>query len=176
MQTLVAEFEASGCVTDAKRSGAPTTIQTDENAHLIATAYTQSPKKSQCRASAKLGISRSSLQRIMKDIGLKSYHPCLLHALNEDDFDRKIQFCENFIAQYNDDPSLVDKVVWSDEATFKLNGRINRHNAVYWADENPHKILTKEVNTPSVTVWGGLTSDGLLRPFFSDDTVTAISY
>ena len=34
----------------------------------------------------------------------------------------------------------------------------------------------KEVNTPGVTVWGGLTSDGLLGPFFFDDTVTATSY
>ena len=102
IQTLVAKFEASDCVTDAKRSGAPTTIRTDENAHLIATAYTQSPKKSQRRASAELAISRSSLQKIMKDIGLQPYHPRLLHALNEDDFDRRIQFCENFITQYID--------------------------------------------------------------------------
>ena len=56
-------------VNNANVSGAPTTIRTDENAHLIATAYTQSPKKSQRWASAELSISRSSLQRIMKDIG-----------------------------------------------------------------------------------------------------------
>lgn len=176
MQTLVSKFEATGCVTDAKRTGAPTTIRTEENADLLAAAYTQSPKKSQRRASAELGISRTSVQRIMKEIGLKPYRPRLLHALNEDDFDRRVQFCENFITQFNDDPTFVDKIIWTDEATFKLNGRINRHNAVYWADENPHEILTKEVNTPGVTVWGGLTSDGLLGPFFFDDTVTATSY
>ena len=60
MQTLVSKFEATGCVTDAKRTGAPTTIRTEENADLLAAAYTQSPKTSQRRASAELGISRTS--------------------------------------------------------------------------------------------------------------------
>ena len=46
-----------------------------------------------------------------------------------------------------------------DEATFKFNGSINRHNSVYWADKNQHEILCKEVNAPGITVWGALTSN-----------------
>ena len=61
-------------------------------------------------------------------------------------------------------------------ATFKLNGRINRHYSVYWADENPHEILCKEVNTPGITVWGAFTSNGLIGPFFFDKTVNAQNY
>lgn len=112
----------------------------------------------------------------MTEIGLKPYRPRLLHALNEDDPDRRSQFCENFIAFHNLDPFLVDKVIWSDEAMFKLNGCINRHNSIYWTNENPHEILTKEVNTPGVTVWGGLTSDGLIGPFFFHETVNSKRY
>ena len=66
---------------------------------------------------------------------------------------------------------IVDKVIWTNETTFKLNGHMNRHNSVYWADENPHGILCKEVNTPGITVWGALTRNGLVGLF--DKTVFA---
>jgi len=45
-----------------------------------------------------------------------------------------------------EDEEFVGKMVWSDEAQFKLNGAVNRHNFVYWAPENPHVQVEKEVN------------------------------
>lgn len=36
IQTLVVKFEASGCVTDAKRSGAPKDVRTIQNSDLVA--------------------------------------------------------------------------------------------------------------------------------------------
>ena len=44
--------------------------------------------------------------------------------------DRQQQFCEEFLSLYHLDYKIVDKEIWTDEATFKLNGRINRHNSV----------------------------------------------
>ena len=48
----------------------------------------------------------------------------------------------------NEDEEFVTKIVWSDEAQFKLNGRVNRHNCVYWAPENLHVEVDKAVNLP----------------------------
>ena len=133
---------------------------------LVAAAYVQSPRKSQRKASSELQISRRSLGHIMTEIGLKPFRPQLLQALNDDDPDRRQQFCEELLSLYHLDSKIVDKVIWTEEATFKLNGHTNRHNSVYWADENPHGILCKEVNMPGITVWGALTSNGLIGPFF----------
>jgi hypothetical protein len=66
--------------------------------------------------------------------------------------------------------------VWTDEATFKLNGHVNRHNCVYYATENPHIVITQEINPPGVIVWAGLWFGGLIGPFFFRDTVTGHSY
>ena len=52
-----------------------------------------------------------------------------------------------------DDKAFAGKAVWSDEAQFKLNGTVNRHNCVYWSSENPHIHLGKHVNLPGLTVW-----------------------
>ncbi|PSN47182.1 hypothetical protein C0J52_14731 [Blattella germanica] len=35
---------------------------------------------------------------------------------------------------------------------------VNRHNCVYWAQENPHVHVDMAVNLPGVHVWCGLSS------------------
>ena len=67
-------------------------------------------------------------------------------------------------------------MVWSDEAQFKLNGTVNRHNCVYWAPENPHVHVEKEVNLPGLNIWCGLSLRGLIGPFFFEGTVTGQVY
>ncbi|PSN52732.1 hypothetical protein C0J52_06140 [Blattella germanica] len=59
---------------------------------------------------------------------------------------------------------------------FKLNGTANRHDSVYWAPENPHVRVDKAVNLPGVHVWCGLSSRGLVGPFFFDATITGEVY
>jgi hypothetical protein len=47
-------------------------------------------------------------------------------------------------------PDLLDNIIWSDEACFKLSGHVNRHNCMYWADENPHFTIMSQLNQPGV--------------------------
>ena len=173
---LIQKFERTGNFVDANKPGAPRKVRTIANRDLIKLSYDNRPRKSQRRASAELGISRWSLQRNMSDIGLHPYRPQALHALNEDDGDRRLQFCESFVAYCEKFLDFLNHVIWSDEACFKINGRVNRHNCVYWSDSNPHEILQQKLNSPVVTVWAGLCSSGLIGQFFFDKTVTAESY
>jgi hypothetical protein len=48
----------------------------------------------------------------------------------------------------------MSKIVWSDEATFKLNGTVNQHNYVYYAAENPYIHVDKEVSLPGLIMSG----------------------
>lgn len=91
---LANKFAETGSVDDAPRSGRPTTVRTEENKQLVSETFFQNHQTSQRRASIQLDISRTSLQRIMKDLNLKPYKPMLLQALNEDDPDRRLEFCE----------------------------------------------------------------------------------
>ena len=75
-----------------------------------------------------------------------------------------------------DDEEFVGKVVWSDEAQFKLNGTVSRHNCVCWAPENPHVHVEKEVSLPGLNVWCGLSLKVLIGPFFFEGTVTGHVY
>ncbi|EFN89567.1 hypothetical protein EAI_05934, partial [Harpegnathos saltator] len=61
-----------------------------------------------------------------------------VQELSEDDFDRRIEFCDLMMEMIVDDPLLLNNIVFSDEATFELTGNGNRYNCRYWSDVNPH--------------------------------------
>jgi hypothetical protein len=37
--------------------------------------------------------------------------------------------------------SFISRIVFSDEATFHLSGKVNRHNVRIWALEQPHATV-----------------------------------
>ena len=73
-------------------------------------------------------VSRTSVWHILKSFKWKVYIPRLLHAINDDNLDRWMQFCEWFQQMVNEDEEFVTKIVWSDEDQFKLNVTVNHHN------------------------------------------------
>lgn len=170
------KFQETGSVIDAPRSGRPSTVVTEENMHLVAQTFVETPSQSAVRASLQLGISDRSLRRMLKKLNYHCYRPRLIHALTEDDPDRRLEFCEWYTGCAEDDAEFYQQILWSDEAQFKLNGRINRHNSVYWASENPHETIAQELNLPGITVWAGFHAGGLIGPYFFDGSVNAENY
>ena len=167
------KFNDTGSVLDAPRSGRPATTCTDENKDLVAASVIEYPCTSTRRRSLELGINRRSLQMMLKDLNYKPYIPRLVHGLIEDDGDRRLQFCEIFVNQCEATPNLLDKIVWSDEAQFKLSGCVNRHNCTYWSSsDNPHWTVEHQLNQPGITAWAGVSSGGIVGPFFFQETVT----
>ncbi len=171
-------FDDTGTVGDMPRSGRPRSAQSLENVRAILDTFERSPKKSSRRASLELGIDRMAILRILSTLGIGPYRPHLVHALNDDDFDRRVEFCEVWLEMIDAefDFSLQDLVWWSDESTFKLNGHVNRHNAVMWAEDNPDYTMEREFQSPGVCVWAAISSNGIIGPFFFDGTVTSPSY
>jgi hypothetical protein len=80
---------------------------------------------------------------------MESLHPNLQHAMNEDNYNRRLQFCEWSQRGVREDEESVNKTLyetlWSDEATFKLNGTIKRHNCVYLAPEGGQYTRTNSL-------------------------------
>lgn len=178
IKRIIDKFEAHGTICDIHkgRSGRPRTATSPASSAVVLERFVTSPQKSATQCAREVGISCTSVRRILKGAKWKVYIPRLLHALSDDDPDRRMQFCEWYQRMATEDEQFVTKVVWSDEAQFKLNGTVNRHNCVYWAPENPHVHVDKAVNLPGVTVWCGLSSRGLVGPFFFDGTVTGQVY
>ena len=164
------------CDVHRGRSRRPLTTTSPVSLAMVLERFTTSPRKSATQCACDTVVSSTSVQRIMKAFKWKVYIPRLLHAINDNDPDHQMQFCEWFQQMVNKDEEFVTKIVWSGEAQFKLNGTVNRHNCVYWAPENLHVHFGKAVNLLGVNVWCGLSARGLIGPFFCEDTVTGEVY
>jgi len=175
---LLDKFDSHGTICDVHRgrSVRPRTATSPASSAMVLERFTTSPRMSATQCARETGVSSTSVRRILKAVKWKVYIPRLLHAVNEDDSDRRMQFCEWFQQMVNEDKEFVTKIVWCDEAQFKLNGTVNRHNCVYWAPENLHDHVDKAVNLPGVNVWCELSARGLIEPFFFEETVTGEAY
>lgn len=118
-------------------------------------------------------ISISSLRRILKfDLGLKPYKCRRFHRLHgEDDFLQRYDMCKMFLEMMKNDPTILSKVIWTDECFLKLNGTRNHHNIYWWSLENPHIFLEKSLNAAGVMVFIGISRYGPIGPFFFDELV-----
>jgi hypothetical protein len=125
---------------------------------------------------AQASISKSSYQVAMEQLHFKPYRPTLIVDFNEDDFDHRSEFCEIWLEKFENDPDLIDRIFWSDEAKFSMNTTVNRHNCTYWSREKPHFQFKVPNTRQGVTVWCGMTSNGLVGPYFFNDTVTGSLY
>ena len=154
------------CDVHKGRSGSPCTATSPASSANVLEQFTPLPQKSTKQCPRETGVSRTSIQCILKTARWKVFIPRLLHALNEDNPDRRVQYCEWFQNMVQEDEEFVRKMVWSDEAQFKLKGTVNQHNCVYWAPENPHVHVQKEVNLLDLKVWFGRSLRELIGPFF----------
>ena len=76
----------------------------------------------------------------------------------------------------NEEPALLENILWSDEAVFCVGGFVNRKNCHYWSDVNPHMTVERTQHRPKVTVWCGFTASRIVGPFFIRDTMDAARY
>ena len=56
----------------------------------------------------------------------------------------------NILEKIKEDGHFLNRICFSDEATFHVSGKLNKHNARIWETENPH--ITKEIECDSPKV------------------------
>lgn len=176
IQSLVEKFKETGSVHDREKSGRPHSAVTEEAIENVTELLDNSRNMSIREGAAALDMTKDSYHRAVLEAGYRAYKPTKVQELSEDDFDRREVFCETLLEKFSKEPSMINKILWSDESEFKLNGVINRHNCSYWAFSNPHELIPVSNSKQGLMVWCGLTSSGLIGPYFFDNSVTGESY
>ncbi|KFM73837.1 hypothetical protein X975_01801, partial [Stegodyphus mimosarum] len=131
-------FEEEGTVKDVyqNHSGRLRSSTNPTRQRGVNERFHQSPRKSVRQAARKTGVPKSCVDRILKRIQWRNFIPRLVHALNDDAFDRRLEFSEWYQAKCAEDNQFPYRIVWSDEATFNLNGLVKRNNCTYWGPNN----------------------------------------
>jgi len=62
----------------------------------------------------------------------------------------KDMFCVEMFDGKENEYDYLNKIVFSNEATFHLSGKINRHNVRIWGTENPHETVEHVRGSPKL--------------------------
>lgn len=179
VQRTIARFNLSGSVKDLPRSGRPVTATNPEKQLDVALSVTEHRHSTVRKLNQQHDISVGSTHNILKKkLKFHPYKIKLVHELLEDDSDRRLQFCELMMAQIDADGNFLNRILFSDEATFELTGNVNRHNFRFWSDNNPRWMSdTRSTQYPQkLNVWAGIINNRIVGPFFIDGNLTAVKY
>jgi len=85
-------------------------------------------------------IPQTTTYRIMTEyLSLKSYRTEFVQQIYDEDMEDCVEMCQTLIPMLEeDDNDMQNNVFFSDEATFYLNGLVNKHNIRYWCETNPY--------------------------------------
>lgn len=170
-------FIETGNVLDKPRSGRPRTATTEETSLNVLLSVHENPHISTTQIALNENVSRRSVSRMLK---LEKFHPYkiqLVHELVDDDYDRRLEFCEDMMERCVSDNTFCSNIIFTDEATFTLHGSVNKQNMRYWSAENPHWMREQHTQWPEkVNVWAGLLGNNIIGPFFMENTLNGPRY
>ena len=73
--------------------------------------------------------------------------------------------------------ALSKRVCFSDEATFHVSEKLNKHNVRIWESEYPHASTELQRDSPKENVWCGIMCNRMISPlFFNEASITADAY
>lgn len=170
------KFREFGHVRDKPKTGRPLAL--DENRQLDAMLMVQeNPHSTLVGVASHLNTSKNAVYRLLHKEKFHPYKVHLVQELSDDDFDRRAQFCETMMELSNANPAFIKNILFSDEATFCLNGTVNKQNCRYWAVENPHWMIEANTQYPQkVNVWAGIMDNRIIGPYFFVGTLDGEQY
>lgn len=173
----VSRFERTGSVTDEQRSGRPKTATNDDVSTQVLQNIIENPHNPLSRIAQEYGVDRKSVTKILKTHGYHPYKIRLVQELSEDDYDRRVEFCDEMMRRCDEDNQFFNWICFSDEATFELSGSVNRQNLRNWADVNPHWMRDSHTQHPQkLNVWAGIIGQNIVGPYFIAGNINAENY
>ena len=175
---LVHKFESKGYVNfmRSKVSDGYMSQASQQRINNIKNFVEVNPRTSVRKASQALNLPKSTIHRTLrKTLNLKPYRIQFRQELKADDPNKRLNFAYSLLRK---PVCFTKKIYFSDEATFSLDGQVNKHNVRIWGSERPDSCLQIHArNSPKVHVFCLMSYDKIIGPYFFDDvTVKGSDY
>ena len=114
-----------------------------------------------------MDMSTKSVHKILSNC---KYHPFKittvqhLHATNAE---QRLEFITWVITKFEEEPNILNNVMWTDESKFTNNGIFNQHNQHSWATEDQFIIRERNYQTKICKYSNTIYFNNFL-PFFLD--------
>ncbi|GFS59066.1 uncharacterized protein TNCV_69601 [Trichonephila clavipes] len=153
------------------------TARTKLNEEIVLDMVETTPSLSTRGIANEIGISYSSVWRILDDSALRPFHYQRVQSLKECDFAPRQAFSQWYLQQRIANPFFAASVLFTDEASFSREGIFNTRNSHSWAAANPHVTRTRAAQDRFlVNVWAGILGDHLIGPYILPDRLTGPRY
>jgi hypothetical protein len=146
-------------------------LTADDDVERVRASFLHNQKKSTGTAAKELSMSKTTVWRVLhKRLVFKPYRIQKVQQLSDEDHRRRLDLCLQLQDLMSSDYHFLEKVHFSDQATFHVSGALNRRNIRIWGSENPHAYV--EIN-----VFCAISSRKVYGPFFfAEETVTSMTY
>ena len=169
IQSWVARFRATGSTLNRPRSGPTPSVATDENIERVMVSVAENPRLSLRARSSILGITKSTLQVIMrKKLKFHPYKIQIVQDLKDSDFPLRKTYAEVMLLRFGT-ATRMGNIFFSDEAHFHLGGYVNKQNFRYWDVHNPREMHQEPLHKPKVTVWCAMSASAIIGPYFFEN-------
>ena len=76
-------------------------------------------------------MSTTSVRRILRDEGFPGYHERRTCVQLPWDGRKRADMARSLLVMMDDDDSLLECIIWTDEAKFELSDAVNFYNTIY---------------------------------------------
>ncbi|KAJ8936114.1 hypothetical protein NQ318_022936 [Aromia moschata] len=88
------------------------------------------------------------------------------------DPERRLDFCNWYLQQIEQDQLFFKNIIWTDESYVSSAGIFNRHNKHYWSEDNPHQTVdVQNQGRFGFSVWCALYNNRILAYQLYDDNL-----
>lgn len=124
-----------------------------------------------------IAVSRETARRILKKYKFKSYKYQIHQHLFQNDYQRRLDYSNWFLGNYNLDNNFHRRILFSDESRFTNLGLFNRNNTRYWAQENPRIVREGAYQERfGFNVWLGVIDTRIVGPIIFDGPLSGQRY
>jgi len=101
----------------------------------------------------------------------------MVQQLSDEDHRPRLNFCLQLQDLMSSVGHFLEKVQFSDEATFHVSGAVNRRNVRIEESENPQAYVEHQRDSPKGNVFCAISSPKVYGPFFfAEETVIGMTY
>ncbi|RZC40244.1 hypothetical protein BDFB_013122 [Asbolus verrucosus] len=118
-------------------------VRTPQNEEVVLGTFNEDPTPSIHAVARMVDVSRSTIQRIIRDNRQHAYHYRHVQNLMSENYPARVNFCTWLLQKCDENPRFVYKVLFTNEPSFSRGGTFNAHNYHIWAKENPHAITVR---------------------------------
>jgi hypothetical protein len=169
----IKRFEVNTDLKHAVKGRTPASSNEGTLLNVLSALYNQ--RGSSLRTAAvDTGLSLGTVHTIARHVlGLRPYRLGLTQTLSEFDKIVRVEACHHLLPIIE----TAQEIIYSDEASFRTDGHVNRWNCYLWDYSRPEQFVVEaDQGASRVTVWAGISTERIFGPYFFPGTVTAEVY